>query len=93
MLASTAFQDLLKELSSRYDLVIVDTPPLSVLADAASVARATDGVLVVARVGRTERQPLATTLDRLDRAGAFTVGLVLNDSEVPTGYQSYSYGS
>lgn len=75
---------------SAFDLVVVDTPPLNVLTDAAVVASRVDAVVVVVRGGVTDREALDLTLKRLGRANARVVGLVLNDVDLPEYYTTYS---
>ena len=91
LLASPEFESMLKTASEEYDLVLVDTPPLNVVTDAASVAASVDAVIVVVREGMTEQSALELTLDRLQRAGARPAGLVLNDTELPPHYKAYSH--
>ena len=62
-----------------FDLVIVDAPPVNVVADAAMLAPQTNGVLVVARAGATTGSDLAYALERLGRVRAPVMGVVLND--------------
>ena len=73
---------------SIYPLVI-DTPPLNVVTDAAIIGSRVDGVLLVARSGVTERDTFRHALDQLQAVRARVLGCVLNDSDVPR--QSY-YG-
>ncbi len=89
-LLSPRFQRLIDHLSAKYDLVLIDTPPLNVLSDAAQVASAVDGVVVVVRGGVTERHGLELTLQRLERAGGRLIGVVLNAVELPGYYTSYT---
>ena len=89
LLERDAFRKVLKTAEDRWDLVIVDTPPLGAVTDAAAVASCVDGVVVVVRSGVTDRAALDFTLDRLARAQARTVGIVLNDATVPTFYRTY----
>jgi capsular exopolysaccharide synthesis family protein len=91
LLESERFRLLLQQLRSRFDLVVIDTPPLNVVTDAATVAAQVDGVVLVVRGGRTDRAALQLTLSRLERAGAHTAGIVLNDVELPTQYRTYSH--
>jgi capsular exopolysaccharide synthesis family protein len=74
-----------------FDLVVVDTPPLNVLTDAATIASRVDAVVVVVRGGVTDRSALDLTLKRLTRANARVVGLVLNDVDLPEYYTTYSH--
>lgn len=90
LLQGPTFEAVLHEARAGFDLVIVDTPPLNVLSDAMPVAAAVDGVLLVVRGGRTDRDGLEMALDRLERAGANVIGVVLNDSEAPKNYGVYN---
>lgn len=90
LLQGKAFEQVLAAASARFDLVVVDTPPLNVLSDAMPVAAAVDGVLLVVRGGVTDRDGLEMALHRLRRAGAHVVGIVLNDSETPRSYGVYN---
>ena len=90
LLQGEAFARILDEAAERFDMVVVDTPPLNVLSDAMPVAAAVDGVLLVVRGGKTERDGLEMALHRLERAGAHVVGVVLNDSEAPKRYGVYN---
>jgi tyrosine-protein kinase Etk/Wzc len=74
-----------------FDLVVVDTPPLNILTDAATIASRVDAVVVVVRGGVTDRSALDLTLKRLTRANARVVGLVLNDVDLPEYYTTYSH--
>lgn len=58
--------------------MIVDTPPLTVVADAIPLLRSVDGVLVVARMGVTVRGSVAALREELERLGADVLGLVVN---------------
>ena len=89
-LLSPRLQTLIDMVSAKYDLVLIDTPPLNVLSDAAQVASAVDGVVVVVRGGVTERHGFELTMQRLERAGGRVIGVVLNDVELPDYYTSYS---
>jgi capsular exopolysaccharide synthesis family protein len=89
LLVTSTLRRLLRAASEYYDLVVVDTPPLAVISDAAQVASQVDGVIVVVRPGVTERPALTRALDRLSRVGAEVLGLVINEVEVPHSYYGY----
>ncbi len=76
LLGSPTVKTVLGELSSRFDYVIVDSPPLTVK-DAAVLAPHTGGVLLVIRYGWTRRRQLAESVNVLRRAGAPLLGAVL----------------
>lgn len=93
LLLNPRLHRVLRDLADRYDHVIVDSPPVLPVADAVSLSRAVDGVLVIAQAGRTTRRSLADTLGRLDQVEAKVLGVVLN--RAPTGrstYRGYGYG-
>ena len=66
LLQSHAMEMLLLELRTRYDVVILDAPPLLPVTDAALLAAQTDGAVVVVRHGKTTRDQLSTR-DRAPR--------------------------
>jgi capsular exopolysaccharide synthesis family protein len=61
-----------------YDLVIIDTPPLLAMTEALLFARAADATVFVCRWNSTARQAVTSSLDRLERAGANLIGVVLS---------------
>jgi Mrp family chromosome partitioning ATPase len=74
--------------------VVVDTAPVLAVADALSISRLADGVILVARSGRTDLAPLQQALATLSQVGASVVGLVLNDVKPrDTMNDDYTYGS
>jgi non-specific protein-tyrosine kinase len=72
-------REIVERLATRYDLVLVDSPPINLLADAGIVGAAADGVLLVVRAGRTKTDDLQYAVDRLTAMRASVVGIVLND--------------
>jgi capsular exopolysaccharide synthesis family protein len=83
--------DILSEASRDYDLILVDAPPLLGFAEAMQVARAVDGVVVMARAGQTSKRAVATVLATLKRLRAHVVGLVLNEVDRSTTHGYYYY--
>lgn len=77
LLESRATKDALVELGAQFDYVIVDSPSLLVK-DAAILAASAQGVLIVARAGKTRRKQLADAIHTLRRAGAPLLGSILN---------------
>lgn len=95
ILQSNATQALLSTLRDRYDNVIIDAPPLLPVADAAILANDADGALIVVRHGRTTRDQLRHSLDRVEHVGARTFGVLVNMSPKrrERGYSDlYGYG-
>jgi capsular exopolysaccharide synthesis family protein len=80
---------LMSHVGDLFDWIIVDSPPLLPLADTTVWARVTDGTLLVARVGKTQKAQLQRALDQVKKSDL--LGVVLNGSEESNykGYYSY----
>lgn len=91
LLGSLRAQEGIAALRARYDYVIVDTPPILPVADAAILSQFVDGVLMVVRAGGTRSQDLANAYSSLVTARAFMLGVVLNG--VPAHESRYLYYS
>jgi len=94
LLGSAAMVETLRELESRFDVVIIDTPPLLPVTDAAVLSTIVGGTVVVVGAGRVDRDHLARSLQSLDTVNGHLLGLVLN--MIPTksadGYYYYRQG-
>ncbi|MBN3725372.1 polysaccharide biosynthesis tyrosine autokinase [Burkholderia sp. Ac-20379] len=78
LLMMPGFTSLLDEFKRRFDLVIIDTPPLLAVSDAAIVAHSGGKTVMVLRSGSHTEAEIEDTLTKLDRAGAWTVGAIFN---------------
>jgi polysaccharide biosynthesis transport protein len=78
LLGSPRMKEFLRELSEAYDYIIIDTPPVMLVTDAADLAEAVDGVVLIAAGGQTPRHLVAAALGRLEYANAKILGVVLN---------------
>ncbi|MBV9774766.1 MAG: polysaccharide biosynthesis tyrosine autokinase, partial [Gemmatimonadetes bacterium] len=74
-------RSLIEALSTDFDLVIIDTPPVLATSTAAVLGTQVDGVLLVVRAGQTDRDAARQTLQQLGSVGARVVGTVLNDPD------------
>jgi capsular exopolysaccharide synthesis family protein len=93
LLATQRLNKLLQELTRSFDIVIVDTPPLAAGIDAYALSAATGQVLLVLRMGETEKRLVSAKLAVLDRLPVNVVGAVLNGVK-PTGeFQYYAYSA
>jgi Mrp family chromosome partitioning ATPase len=95
LLESQRMSDLLKEVESRYDLVIIDTPPTSVVSDAIPLLGQVTGVLVVSRLGSTTEGAATHLRGHLESLGAHPLGVVANGLTARRGdggYGGYGYG-
>lgn len=77
LLAGDTFRRLIEKLEQRFDLVIVDGPPVLGLADAPMIASCVETTVLVIEAGATRRAVAATALNRLLVGGAFITGAVL----------------
>ncbi len=92
LLNSQRMRDVLTALLEDADFVLVDTPPVLTVADAAILAPKVDGCILVAEVGQTKRDILVESANRLRSTGAALFGLVLNRSKAGrAGYYNYYY--
>jgi len=88
LLGSGAMSATLRELESRFDVVIIDTPPLLPVTDAAIMSTIAGGTVLVVGAGRVDRDHLARSIASLEAVKGRLLGLVLN--MVPTkGTDSY----
>jgi capsular exopolysaccharide synthesis family protein len=90
-LVGSLMLDILHEAAGDYDLVLVDAPPLLGFAESMQVAKAVDGVVVMARAGQTSKRAVATALATLKRLRVNVVGLVLNEVTKGSANGSYYY--
>lgn len=98
LLVSRRFEDLLQELAERFDVVLLDAPPILAASEAANIAKLAGINLVVVRSGQQNRREVELAVDRLVQAGAPPKGFVFNDMTVGSrryeyaGYRYYKYG-
>lgn len=78
LIGSARMASLITELTGQGITVVLDSPPLLPVTDAALLARATDGALVVTRAASTHTDQLAAACEALRIAGANVLGVVLN---------------
>jgi tyrosine-protein kinase len=78
LLASQRMRTRLADLASRFDIVIIDSPPALAVSDPAALSGVADGVLVVVHATRTHGQRLGHAVTMLEKAGGRLLGAVLN---------------
>lgn len=89
LMGSQAMQRILKLMSENADIILIDTPPVLAVTDAAALARSLDGVILVAQPGKTRLSAFRQTLEQLAQVNARVLGVVLNN--VVTRGKSYGY--
>jgi capsular exopolysaccharide synthesis family protein len=78
LIESHAMETVLERAKSQYDLVVIDTPPLTAVSDAFPLLSKVDGVVIVGRVGRNRRDVAQHLHETLAGAGAPLLGVVAN---------------
>ncbi len=89
LLSSAEMGRLLEELSEHYDYIFIDTPPVTVVTEAAAMAKYVNGVILIARQNNTIHESIKRARTTLSLANAKILGYILNDV---TNF-SYGYGS
>jgi tyrosine-protein kinase Etk/Wzc len=93
LLVSDSFKTMLERLSEQYDLVVIDTPPVLVAADTATVATHAGTVLMVARADVSTMGEIKESTRRLAMGGKGATGMLLNAMDVGRrAYSAYKYG-
>lgn len=90
LIESHAMERLLTEAKATYDLIVIDTPPLTAVSDAFPLLRKVDGVVIVGRVGRNRRDVAERLHETLTGAGAPLLGVIANGFK-SGGRGSYGY--
>jgi succinoglycan biosynthesis transport protein ExoP len=91
ILGSSAFDELLQHLQSRYDIVLIDSPPALLVTDAVSISSKVDVVIWVARAGAVTRPMLARAADLIERNRMPVIGFVLNSIDTRSAGYGYEY--
>ncbi|MGA7613944.1 MAG: polysaccharide biosynthesis tyrosine autokinase [Thermoanaerobaculia bacterium] len=98
LLASDAMKRFLEFAFENFDYVLLDTPPLSLVADAMVLGAATDGLVLTIHGGKTPREQILRVRDMLQRGNVRILGVLLNNLREDAGgygqyyYYGYSYG-
>ena len=92
MLASKSMERLLEQLSSEYDYILMDTPPLNAVTDAQVLSTKADGTLIVIRSEKTKKESMLTAKSLLQKVNANILGIVFNDVANSANKYYYYYG-
>lgn len=82
LLESTKIEQVLEELKLKYDVIILDTPPVIGITDTLIISKLADVVLIVARARKTTLEILENTKKSLEKVQANIVGVILNRVEL-----------
>ncbi len=89
LLNTKSMARILEELEGRYDQIVIDSPPVLAVTDAAALAVHADGVVLVLRSGETEQRAAERSVDQLRRLGVRVFGAVLNEVSAASPDDSY----
>ena len=93
LLSSERMKEIIDELSQHYDYIFFDTPPVTVVTDAAALSQFVDGIIVVVRQNYTNHESVAAAVKTLDIARAKVLGFIVNDASrrvrYNNGYDSF----
>lgn len=91
LLASQKMEDMLKTLQNKYDIIILDSPPVIAVTDAAVLSTKVDGTILVLASGQTNRNALQRANILLDNVDTKLLGLLLNGVDIEGTYGSNYY--
>lgn len=91
LLGSRRVDRVLQQLRERADLVLLDSPPVTAVSDAAVLATKVDGVILVVSAGKTRREAARRAKAQLEKVNARVLGVVLNNTRPDPSLYSY-YG-
>ena len=93
LLASDKCKDMIKKLREKYDIIIIDTPPLGSVIDASIISSYIDGVVLVVEAGGVNYQLLQKVKEKIVASNARILGVVLNKvDKSKNSYGYYKYG-
>lgn len=94
ILGSEKMKGLMEELEQEYDMIIMDSPPVGLVTDAAVLSTIVDGVIMVCAARKTKREDIGKSIDSLNKVNANIIGFVINKVKNKKGsiYNSYYYG-
>lgn len=94
LLASARMKTLMEKVRVEYDYIVLDTPPVGMVTDAAVLAPQADGVLFVIRSGQSERGPVTQAVEQIEYTNARILGFVMTCvplEKTNYGYSKYRY--
>ncbi len=94
LLGGTRMAALMEQLRGRYDKIVIDSPPVLPVADAAVMSALVDGIVFVVRYGKTPRPTVRAAATSLEDVGGRLIGTVVNMVREPRGRKrEYSYAA
>ena len=78
MIDSVEFEELLEKMKEQFDLIIIDTPPIGLVVDAAEIAKHCNGIALVVEYGKRHKSELVNAVTQLKRSGCPILGCVID---------------
>lgn len=92
LLSNSRYVELLEILKTKYDYIIIDTPPTQAVSDALVISQSADSVIYVVKSDVTRIKPIKAGLERLFESKAHVAGVVLNQVDMSKSADEHSYG-
>ena len=89
LLGSERMSFLLSYLNRRFDVLVIDSPPILLASDALLLAPQADGVVLIVKAGQMKRELIKKSADQLQTARANLIGVVLNQVDKEDSYYKY----
>jgi len=89
LLGSKKMKEFLNELTTRFDIVLIDTPPVLYISDAQIVSALSQGTIIVTAYGKTEKKSLLIAKEKIEKVGGTVLGVVIN--KIPGKYNGDYY--
>lgn len=96
LLSNDVFKRILVDFKDVYDYIIIDSPPLSPVIDAAVISANCDGAILIISSGKVKQQEALSVREQLSKSGCEIIGVVLNQTEqrgsINSRYHKQPYG-
>jgi capsular exopolysaccharide synthesis family protein len=91
LLHTKTFAALLRSLEEKFDRIVIDSPPVGIVADPVVISTLVDGTVMVVKAGYTSREQAKQSIETLKRVKARLFGAVLNDLDIESREYDYYY--
>lgn len=91
LIGSNAMKHFIKQVSEDYDIILIDTPPIGTVTDAALLSTITDGTVLIASSGAVEIDAITRAKELLEQVNANIIGVVMNKIDKSNAGKYYYY--
>ena len=92
ILESEKMQDLINELSLKYDHIIIDTPPITRIVDTLVLGKIVNDLILVIRPNHTYKDSVEMVVEEMEQSNINIMGIVINAGDITKLSQKYKYG-